>query len=40
MQRGATSGTDLPKLVSDAMTAIEAEFEPLSGGPSQGLRDI
>ena len=31
MQRAATGGTDLPKLVSDAMTAIEAEFEPLLG---------
>lgn len=29
MQQAATSGADLPKLVTDAMTAIEAEFEPL-----------
>ena len=27
----AISGTDLPKLVTDAMNAIEAEFEPLKG---------
>src|SRR3990172_2154663 len=31
MQRAATSGADLPKLVTDAMTAIEAGFEPLQG---------
>ena len=31
MQRAATSGADLPKLISDAMTAIETEFEPLLG---------
>jgi type I restriction enzyme M protein len=31
MQQAATSGTDLPKLITDAMTAIEAEFEPLQG---------
>ena len=31
MHKAAISGTDLPKLVSDAMTAIEAEFEPLMG---------
>ena len=31
MQQAATSGTDLPKLITDAMTAIEAEFEPLNG---------
>jgi type I restriction enzyme M protein len=31
MQKAAISGTDLPKLVSDAMTAIEAKFEPLLG---------
>ncbi len=31
MQRAATSGSDLPKLVTDAMTAIEAGFEPLQG---------
>ena len=31
MQKAAASGTDLPKLVSDAMTAIEAKFEPLLG---------
>jgi type I restriction enzyme M protein len=31
MQRAATSGADLPKLITDAMTAIEAEFEPLLG---------
>ncbi len=31
MQQAATSGADLPKLVTDAMTAIEAEFEPLYG---------
>jgi type I restriction enzyme M protein len=31
MQQAATSGADLPKLVTDAMTAIEAEFEPLMG---------
>ena len=29
MQQAATSGTDLPKLVTAAMTAIEDEFEPL-----------
>ena len=31
MHCAATSGADLPKLISDAMTAIEAEFEPLLG---------
>jgi type I restriction enzyme M protein len=31
MQQAAVSGADLPKLVTDAMTAIEAEFEPLVG---------
>jgi len=31
MQQAATSGADLPKLVTEAMTAIEAEFEPLMG---------
>jgi type I restriction enzyme M protein len=31
MQQAATSGTDLPKLITEAMTAIEAEFEPLQG---------
>ena len=31
MQRAATSGADLPKLITEAMTAIEAEFEPLQG---------
>jgi len=31
MQQAAVSGADLPKLVTDAMTAIEAEFEPLMG---------
>src|SRR5262245_54704566 len=31
MDRAATSGSDLPKLVRDAMTAIEDEFEPLQG---------
>jgi type I restriction enzyme M protein len=31
MDKAATSGSDLPKLVMEAMTAIEAEFEPLQG---------
>jgi type I restriction enzyme M protein len=31
MEKAATSGTDLPKLVTDAMTAIESGFEPLQG---------
>src|SRR5512139_1440868 len=31
MQQAATSGSDLPKLVTDAMTAIEDGFEPLQG---------
>ena len=31
MQQAATSGSDLPKLVTEAMTAIEDEFEPLQG---------
>lgn len=31
MDKAATSGADLPKLVTEAMTAIEAGFEPLSG---------
>ena len=31
MQRAAVSGADLPKLVTEAMTVIEAEFEPLQG---------
>lgn len=29
MREAAASGTDLPKLVTNAMTVIEAEFEPL-----------
>ena len=31
MQQAAVSGVDLPKLVTEAMTAIESEFEPLLG---------
>jgi type I restriction enzyme M protein len=31
MQQAATSGSDLPKLITEAMTAIEADFEPLQG---------
>lgn len=31
MKQAAVSGSNLPKLVTDAMTAIEAEFEPLQG---------
>ncbi len=31
MEQAAVSGTDLPKLVTDAMTAIENSFEPLFG---------
>jgi type I restriction enzyme M protein len=31
MQQAAVSGADLPKLVTEAMSAIEAEFEPLDG---------
>ncbi|MGH7509813.1 MAG: type I restriction-modification system subunit M [Gemmatimonadales bacterium] len=31
MQQAAVSGINLPKLVTDAMTAIENEFEPLQG---------
>src|SRR5688572_3982187 len=31
MEKAAVSGTDLPKLVTEAMTAIEAVFEPLRG---------
>src|SRR5213593_4807449 len=31
MQQAATSGNDLPRLVTAAMTAIEAGFEPLVG---------
>ena len=31
MQQAATSGSDLPRLVTEAMTAVEAEFEPLQG---------
>src|SRR5262245_26840171 len=31
MQQAATSGSDLPRLVTEAMTAIEAEFKPLDG---------
>jgi type I restriction enzyme M protein len=31
MQQAATSGIDLPKLLTAAMTAIEAEFSPLAG---------
>ncbi len=29
MEQAALSGTDLPRLVTEAMTAIEVEFEPL-----------
>jgi type I restriction enzyme M protein len=31
MDKAATSGSDLPKLVHEAMNAIESEFEPLQG---------
>jgi type I restriction enzyme M protein len=31
MDKAVTSGSDLPKLVTEAMTAIEDEFEPLQG---------
>src|SRR6266446_3071479 len=31
MQQAATSGSDLPRLVTEAMTAIEEGFEPLNG---------
>ena len=31
MQQAAVSGADLPKIVTEAMTAIESEFEPLLG---------
>ena len=31
MDQAALSGADLPRLVTEAMTAIEAEFEPLLG---------
>jgi len=31
MQQAATSGSDLPRLVTEAMTVIEAKFEPLQG---------
>ena len=40
MQQAAVSGADLPKLVTEAMTAIEAEFEPLAGRPAEGLRHL
>jgi type I restriction enzyme M protein len=31
MQKASTSGADLPKLIDEAMVAIESEFEPLVG---------
>ena len=31
MQQAATSGSDLPKIIAEAMTAIEEGFEPLRG---------
>jgi type I restriction enzyme M protein len=31
MQQAAVSGADLPRLVTEAMTAVEAEFQPLAG---------
>src|SRR3569832_2428995 len=31
MNKAATSGADLPKHITEAMTAIEENFEPLSG---------
>src|SRR5690349_21752680 len=31
MEQATTSGTDLPTLVTNAMSAIEASFEPLKG---------
>ena len=31
MEQAATSGSDLPKLITEAMTAIEGGFEPLQG---------
>jgi len=40
MQQAATSGSDLPKLVTEAMTAIEAEFEPLQQQCIKGDCDL
>jgi type I restriction enzyme M protein len=40
MQKAATGGSDLPKLVTEAMTAIEAEFEPLIRCAAERLRDL
>ena len=37
---GFRSAVSLPKLVTDAMTAIEAEFEPLAWCSAQGLRHL
>lgn len=39
MQQAAVSGADLPRLVTEAMTAIEAEFEPLLGVLPKGLSE-
>src|SRR5260370_5384471 len=33
MEKAAVSGSDLPSLVTQAMTAIGAEFQPLDPGP-------
>ncbi len=35
MEQAATRGSDLPRLVTEAMTAIESEFPPLAGEPSK-----
>ena len=42
MQQAAVSGADLPRLVTEAMTAIEEEFEPLLGvlPKDYGIADI
>lgn len=40
MQQAALGTADLPGLVTGAMTAIEAEFEPLQGVLPQGLRHL
>ena len=40
MQQAAVSGADLPRLVTDAMTIVESEFEPSAGCPAEGLRHL
>ena len=40
MQQAATSGSDLPKLITEAMTAIEDRVRAIAGCATEGLRHL